>query len=130
MIVITHFVYPSTLDTQRILVHGDDLLVLQNGLVLRPDRPEIDGHQQRRRQYRPERHLRFTLFVTQTKVTDYQHIWVVPMTRTGVRHDHILIVTVIIDDALHAAPGILNVVEVAPQVAVFYYRGVIRLQVK
>lgn len=117
------------MNTQRILVHSDDLLVLQDGFVLWPDRPEIDGHQQRRRQYRPKRHLRFALFVTETEVTDDQHVRIVPVSGAGVGHDRVLIVAVVIDDALHAGPGVLDVVEVAPEIAVLYYRSVIRLQV-
>lgn len=127
---VAHFVYPSTLNTQRILVHGDDLLVLQDGFVLWPDCSKIDGHQQRRRQYRPNRHLRFALLVTQPEVTDDQHVWIVPVSGTGVGYDRVLIVTVVIDNALHTGPGVLNVIEVAPEIAVFYYGGVIRLRIE
>lgn len=40
------------------------------------------------------------------------------MAWSRVRHDHILVVSVIIDDAFDARPGVLNIVEIPPQVAV------------
>lgn len=49
------------------------------------------------------------------------------MARPGVRHDHILIVAVVVDDALHARPGVLDVVEVPPEVAVLDDRGEVGL---
>lgn len=49
------------------------------------------------------------------------------MARTGVWHYHILVVTVVVDDALHAGPGVLDVVKVPPQIAVLDDRCEIRL---
>lgn len=47
------------------------------------------------------------------------HIWVIPVARSSVGHDCILIVTIVVNDALQTLPGVLDVVEVSPQVAVF-----------
>lgn len=41
------------------------------------------------------------------------------MARSSVGHDCILIVTIVVNDALQTLPGVLDVVEVSPQVAVF-----------
>lgn len=42
------------------------------------------------------------------------------MSRAGVGYDGILVVSVVVYDTLQAGPGVLDVVEVPPQVAVFY----------
>lgn len=55
------------------------------------------------------------------------HIWIIPMSRSGVRHNHILVIAVVIDDALHTRPRILDVVEVPPQIAVVDDGGEVRL---
>lgn len=47
------------------------------------------------------------------------HIWVIPVARSSVGDDCILIVTIVVNDALQTLPGVLDVVEVSPQVAVF-----------
>lgn len=41
------------------------------------------------------------------------------MARSSVGHNSILIVTIVVNDALQTLPGVLDVVEVSPQVAVF-----------
>lgn len=49
------------------------------------------------------------------------------MPRTGVRHDHILIVAVVIDYSLNTSPRILNIIEIPPHIAMLYDGGEIRL---
>jgi len=112
------------------LIYSDNFLILQNGLILWSDRPEIDRHEQWRRQYGPDRHLRFALLVAQPKVADNQHIGIVPVTRSSVGYNCILIVAIIIDNAFYARPGILDVIKITPKIAVFCYRGIVWLKEK
>lgn len=53
---------------------------------------------------------------------DIYHIRVVPVAGSCVGHDDVLVVSVVIYDRLDGGPRVLNVVKVAPQVAVLYYR--------
>ena len=50
------------------------------------------------------------------------------MTGTGVTDDQVLIVPVVVDDAGHGLPTVLDVVEVPPQIACRSDGGEIRLQ--
>lgn len=52
------------------------------------------------------------------------------MTRTSIRHNNILIIPIVIDDAFYAGPRVLDVVEVPPQVAVMHDGRVIRLHAR
>ena len=56
------------------------------------------------------------------------HIWVVPMAGPGVGDDGVLVVSVVVDDARHGLPAVLDVVEVAPNVAGADDRLVVWLQ--
>lgn len=58
------------------------------------------------------------------------HIWVIPVARSSVGHNSILIVTIVVNDALQTLPGVLDVVEVSPQVAVFDDGGKVWLKKK
>ena len=66
------------MDSKLILVDRDDLLVDEDGFVLGPDGPQVDGHQQRRREDGPHRHLSLALLVAQAEVADDQleKIWI------------------------------------------------------
>lgn len=112
------------------MVYGNNFFILQNSLVLWPNRPEINGHEQRRRQYGPERHLRFALLVAQSKVADDQHVGIVPVARTSIGYNRVLIVTVIVDDAFHACPRVLDIVIVTPEITMLCYRGIVWLRKK
>jgi hypothetical protein len=67
-----YLVNSSSLNSKLILVDRDDLLVDEDGFVLGPDGPQVDGHQQRRREDGPHRHLSLALLVAQAEVTDDQ----------------------------------------------------------
>ena len=56
------------------------------------------------------------------------HIWVVPMAGSGVGDDGVLVVSVVVDDARHGLPAVLDVVEVAPNVTGADDRLVVWLQ--
>lgn len=67
-----HLVDPPALYSQPVLVHRDDLAVLQDGLVLGPDGPEVHGHEERSGENGPHGHLGLALFVAQAKVANDQ----------------------------------------------------------
>jgi hypothetical protein len=48
----------------------------------------------------------------------YYHIRIVPVSRSSIRNNVVLVVTIVVDNALNAGPRVLDVVKVAPQVAV------------
>lgn len=50
------------------------------------------------------------------------------MTRSGVRYDYILVVSVVVYDRFDGGPRVLNVVEVTPKVAVLDDRREVRLK--
>ena len=54
----------STWHTERVLVDGYDVLVEQQSLGVAVDGPQIYGHEQLRREYRPQTHLHALLVVT------------------------------------------------------------------
>ena len=56
------------------------------------------------------------------------HIWVVPMAGPGVGDDGVLVISVVVDDARHGLPAVLDVVEVAPNVTGADDRLVVWLQ--
>lgn len=56
------------------------------------------------------------LLIAQPKVSDDQHVRIIPVARASVRNDIILVVPVVIEYALERSPRVLDVVEVAPQV--------------
>ncbi len=56
------------------------------------------------------------------------HVWVVPVSRSSVGDDDVLVVSVVVDDGGHGAPRVLDVVEIAPDVARRRDGCVIRLQ--
>ena len=68
--------------------------------------------------------------MTMTKKVTTHHIGVVPVSGAGVGHHHVLVVPVVVDDALHARPRVLYVVEVPPQVARLRYGRVIGLHAR
>ena len=53
----------------------------------------------------------------QISVKTPHHVWVVPMSWPGIGYDDVLMVSVVIYSSLHGAPGVLNVVEVSPEIA-------------
>jgi len=55
------------------------------------------------------------------------HIWIIPVTRTGVAHDHVLIVPIVVDYGLNALPRVLNVIKISPKVTSRFDRRVIWL---
>ena len=77
----------------------------------------------------PKKSLSY-LLITEAKVSYDEHVWVVPMSRPSVGNDCVLVVSVVVDDACHGLPAVLNVVEISPDVAGAGDRGVIRLQTK
>lgn len=54
------------------------------------------------------------------KILSTDHIRIVPVSWAGVGHDCILVVAVVVYDTLQASPRVLDVVEVPPQVTMFY----------
>jgi hypothetical protein len=52
------------------------------------------------------------------------------VSRSGVGDDLVLVVAVVVDDAGHRLPAVLDVVEVSPDVARVDDRGVVRLETK
>jgi len=56
------------------------------------------------------------------------HVRIVPVSGGRVSRDHVLIVAVVVDYALHASPRVLDVVEVPPQVAPLRYGRVVWLK--
>ena len=69
---LTDLVDPAALDAEAVLVDGDDLLVLEDGAVVGLDGAQVDGHEERRREDGPHRHLRLGLLVAQPEVADDQ----------------------------------------------------------
>ena len=69
---LTDLVDPAALDAEAVLVDRDDLLVLEDGAVVRLDGAQVDGHEERRREDGPHRHLRLGLLVAQAEVADDQ----------------------------------------------------------
>jgi hypothetical protein len=51
------------------------------------------------------------------------HVRVIPMAGSSVGDNVVLVVTVVINDALDASPRVLDVIKVAPQIAVLDDRG-------
>ena len=70
--LVTHLVNPASLDAENVLVDLDDLPVLQDGLVVRLERPQVDGHEERRGEDGPHRHLGLALLVAQAEVANDQ----------------------------------------------------------
>ncbi len=66
----TYLVDPPALYAQPVLVDGDDLPVLQDGLVLRLDGAQVHGHEQGRGEDGPHGHLGLALLVAQAEVAD------------------------------------------------------------
>ena len=62
----------SSLDSQWILIDGDDVLGLQNSLHFGFNRSQIVGHDQRSGQNRPQSHLSSTLLVTEAEIANNQ----------------------------------------------------------
>lgn len=52
------------------------------------------------------------------------------MSRSGVRNHHVLVVPIVVDDAAHALPRVLDVVEVPPEVAGLNDGAVVRLHAR
>ena len=69
---MTDLVDPAALDAEAVLVDRDDLLVLEDGAVVGLDGAQVDGHEERRSEDGPHRHLRLGLLVAQTEVADDQ----------------------------------------------------------
>ena len=69
-----------THNAKRILVHRNQVFVLQNGLELGLDVAQIVGHEQGRRPEAPECHLRLALLVREALVSNDQHVGVKPTT--------------------------------------------------
>jgi len=67
-----HLANPASLNTQRVLIDGDDPLVEQNVLHLRFHGAQVDRHEERGGQYGPDGHLHFALVVTQAEIADDQ----------------------------------------------------------
>ena len=105
------------MDSQPVLVNVDDLSVLKDGLVLGPDGSQVDRHEKGGGEDGPHGHLRLALLVAQPKVADDQHVGIVPVARAGVGNDGVLVVAVVVDDAGHRLPTVLDVVKVPPDVA-------------
>ncbi len=66
----THLVDPPALDAESVLVDGDDLPVLQDGLVVGLEGAQVDRHEQRRSEDGPHRHLSLALLVAEAEVAD------------------------------------------------------------
>lgn len=49
------------------------------------------------------------------------HIWVIPMARTSVLLEYILVISVYVDNCQHTIPAVFYVMSVSPQVAVLCY---------
>ena len=64
-----HLVDPPSLDAQRVLVYLDDLPVLEDGLVLGSDGPQVDGHEEGSGEDGPHCHLRLALLIRQAKIS-------------------------------------------------------------
>lgn len=77
--------------------------------------------------------IRFTLPNNGTLEADSNsnniyHIRVIPMAGPRVGHDDVLVVSVVVYDRLDRGPRVLDVVKVAPQIAVLYDRCEVRLE--
>lgn len=81
---------------------------------------QIIRHDQRCRQHGPDRHLRLALFQTQSKVSDQQHVRIVPVSRTSIRLNSMLVLCKVFNNASHRFPRVLNVVPISPQIAVLF----------
>lgn len=68
----TDLVNPSALNSQFVLIDGDDLFILQDRFILRSDCSQVGRHEQRGGKYSPYGHLHLALFVAQTEVADDQ----------------------------------------------------------
>lgn len=44
------------------------------------------------------------------------HVRIIPVSRSSIWHDLILVVTVVVDDPLNRLPGILDIIKVPPQI--------------
>jgi hypothetical protein len=66
------------------------------------------------------------IFLTKYKTTVY-HIRIIPMPRSSDRDQRVLIITIIINDAWHTNPRIIDVVKVSPKVTNSSNEGIIRL---
>ena len=84
------FIDPAALYPQQVLVDGDDLLVLEDGLVVWLEGAQVHGHEERRREDGPHGHLGLALLVGQPEVTDDQHVRVVPVAGPRVGDDDVL----------------------------------------
>ena len=60
---LSYLVDSSALDSKSVLIDCDDLAVLQNGLVVRLDSAQVNGHEQRCRENGPHCHLGLRLLV-------------------------------------------------------------------
>lgn len=58
------------------------------------------------------------------------HVRIVPVSGSCVRHDVVLIIAVVVNDALQTRPRVLDVIEVPPQVAVLYDRREVGLHIQ
>ena len=77
----------------------EDLRVLKYLRKLRPDGPEVIGHDEGRCKHHPERHLCPGLLQRKAKVADDQHVWVIPASRARHFKEPVLVVSIKINDA-------------------------------
>lgn len=70
ILVGTYDINPASLNAQGVLIHLNDLLVLQNLLELWFDIIQVVGHNERGGQYGPDGHLDLALLVAEAEVTD------------------------------------------------------------
>ena len=71
--------------------------------------------------------LRPRLVQGEAEAPHYEHVRVVPPAWPGPGGEAVLVLAVEVDDAQHRAPGVVNIVEVPPEVAVLRYRLVVRV---
>ena len=72
IIIEFYLINPLSLDSERILVNCDHIFVEQESLWSRTEVPEVGGHDEWSRHYRPHSHLNTLLFITQSKITQDQ----------------------------------------------------------
>ena len=104
---------------KRILSYLQDFTVLKDLGKLRPDRSEVIGHDEGRREHWPEGHLCPGLLQRETKVADHQHVRVIPASGTRHLEEPVLVVSIKVNNTWNTVPVILDIIVVPPEVAMF-----------
>ena len=116
------------LETEGILVDGNDLLVQKDLLGPVVDGSQIVAHQEGSSEDGPEGHLGLGLLVVETVLhADDEHIGVVPVAGAGVLPPlgH---VAPVLDDVADGVPAVADIVPVSPEVAVLDEEAVVHLR--